>query len=207
MEGEQALRFRDYLEQVKSYYAQHVPLVEFDLRDRAAKMELKAYEARLGRELPAELVDVLENCNGQGLGHPIFPMLRVEGGYATTDPHWLLGLADIELDTNLLNEEFFSPEARMNTNLEFRPFGPVQVHDSFIQITETASPGLLALDGCPTAGGQIDQVVYISTQPLEIAFVANSLSELYDRILRSFENGNIIYDPTIDDAHYRFRES
>lgn len=202
------MRFREYVEKIKQCYRRFDPSIDLLLLPPVETKRLHNVQSRMLRTFSDELLDILAECNGQLDGFPLFPKLLVgTASHKLSDPHWIVTLEDIEFDTNILNEEFMNASEDPNSKPSFRLQGPVGIHANYLQFTETGGPGFLALDGKPESGGRVNQVVYICTQPLEIAWVSNSLHDLYERIVRGFEAGAMIYLPDEPYPHYRFQEA
>lgn len=71
----------------------------------------------------------------------------------------------------------------------FEVVGPASYHDQAIAFMQTDDANSLVLDLKPERGGEVGQVVMVSTQPYQIAVLAPSLGSFLQLLIDGYASG------------------
>lgn len=173
------------------------PPIKHDLLPPALASDISAAEAKLGLVFPKDLKSLLLCTNGQTVEKndffrppagtdPIFPVIRFGPGVlASACPTFLNGAQAIVNETLYLRWYY----QELKDAGPFEIYGPAYYHDQVIGFTQSGDPNSLVIDLQPAPGGNVGQVVVVSTQPFQIAVLAPSLSSFLELVLEGYKSG------------------
>ena len=167
------------------------PPIQASWNPPASTEEIIAAQDKLGIEFPDELKELLRCAGGQPypqiMCDPIFPSIRFRGGeLGRTGYAWLAPLDRIVERGLLFRDEFKDIMVDVAAGAEVELIGPVSLHTNVIDLTETDGALTLCLDLSPEKGGKVGQVIHLSTQPLQVAVIANSLTSFILTVLDGY---------------------
>ena len=155
--------------------------------------EIRAAESQLGIPFPDELRELLQCANGQpypkSFCDPVFPCLRFRPGELGTSAYaWLAPLERIVERGLAFADAFQDIQVDLEAGEPVELVGPTSLHTQVIDIGETDSASTICLDMSPQIGGHVGQVIHLSTQPLQVAVLAESLSSFIEMVLTGYRS-------------------
>lgn len=159
----------------------------------ASPEEIQVAESQLGSPFPDELRELLQCANGQPYPEspcdPVYPCLRFRPGELGTSAYaWLAPLERIVERSLGFAEAFQDIQVDLEAGEPVEVIGPTSLHPHVIDIAETDSAATLCLDLSPQPGGQVGQVIHLSTQPLQVVVLAESLSAFLEMVLSGYRS-------------------
>ncbi|MEM7475662.1 MAG: SMI1/KNR4 family protein [Planctomycetota bacterium] len=191
-------------------YSRLDPPIIPDLNPAATKTDINKAQRALDVKFPDELVDFLSIHNGQrNPGRSpnwALPGLIYHDGDASSygigrsSKAWLNDLKSMvqftEYDRSNYDEYGFTDDDH-----NYPTYGPAKYHRNFIAITRTEGADKLMMDLEPTKGGHFGQIVMVATQPFIVSVIANSLADLFQRVITSVEENRLKYEADINSWH------
>lgn len=201
---------KETIEKLISLYGRLDPAIIPDFNPPATKSDIDKAQRALDVTFPSELVEFLLVHNGQrNPGRKpnwALPCLIYHDGdeksygIGRSSKAWLNDLSGIvkftEYDRLDYDEYGFADDDH-----DYPMHGPAKYHRNFLAITRTENADKLMIDLEPTEGGQVGQIVMATTQPFTVSVIANSLTDLFQRVITSVEENRLKYEADIDSWH------